>query len=326
VIFLALFVILVLVALAVSAASVKIIRPYQRGLVERLGRYHATTEPGLRVILPFIDRLVRVDMRESVVEIPKQEVITSDNVVVSVYAVVYYEATDPRRLKYNVADFMSAVTKLAQTNLRNVIGDMQLDEALTASAMVNARLRDILDNATDKWGTRVVRVEIQRIDPPQDVVTAMHNQMRAERSRRAVVTEAQGEREAAITRAEGEKQAAILEAEGAKAAQVLAAQGEAEARKTVADAERYRNATVADGEAQAIRSVYGAIHDGGATPEVLAVKYLESLRFIADGQATKIFLPLEASALLGAIGGATEILRRSGTPNADNNGPVPATP
>jgi regulator of protease activity HflC (stomatin/prohibitin superfamily) len=325
VIFLVLFVILVIVAVAVSAASVKIIRPYQRGLVERLGRYHATTEPGLRVILPFIDRLVRVDMRESVVEIPKQEVITSDNVVVSVYAVVYYEATDPRRLKYNVADFMSAVTKLAQTNLRNVIGDMQLDEALTASAMVNARLRDILDNATDKWGTRVVRVEIQRIDPPQDVVTAMHNQMRAERSRRAVVTEAQGEREAAITRAEGEKQASILEAEGAKAAQVLAAQGEAEARKTVADAERYRNMTVAEGEAQAIRSVYRAIHDGGATPDVLAIKYLESLRYIADGQATKIFLPLEASALLGAIGGATEVLRKSGAASVDSsNGPASA--
>src|SRR5437763_1288972 len=183
-----------------AAAAVKIVRPFQRGLVERLGRYHATVEPGLRVIVPIIDRLVRVDMRESVVEVPPQEVITSDNVVVSVYAVVYYEATDPRRLVYNVANFMMAVTKLAQTNLRNVIGDMQLDEALTASAMVNARLRDILDDATDKWGTRVVRVEIQRIDPPPDVVSAMHNQMRAERTRRPAVPEADGERDAAIAR------------------------------------------------------------------------------------------------------------------------------
>src|SRR5947199_4293198 len=198
------------VLLVFAAAGIKIIRPYQRGLVERLGRYHSTVDPGLRLIVPVIDRMVRVDMRESVVEVPAQEVITSDNVVVSVYAVVYYEATDPRRLIYNVANFMMAVTKLAQTNLRNVIGDMQLDQALTASAMVNARLRDILDDATDKWGTRVVRVEIQRIDPPPDVVTAMHNQMRAERTRRALVTEAQGDREAAITRAEGEKKAAIL--------------------------------------------------------------------------------------------------------------------
>jgi regulator of protease activity HflC (stomatin/prohibitin superfamily) len=315
--------VVVVAVVAGAAASVKIIRPYQRGLVERLGRYHATVDPGLRIILPFADRMVRVDMRESVVEIPKQEVITSDNVVVSVYAVVYYEATDPRRLKYNVADFMSAVTKLAQTNLRNVIGDMQLDAALTASAMVNARLRDILDDATDKWGTRVVRVEIQRIDPPADVVSAMHNQMRAERSRRAVVTEALGEREAAVTVAEGKKQSAILEAEGLKQAQVLAAEGEAEATKTVAAAERIRLSTVALGEADAIRSVYKAIHDGGPTSDVLAVKYLESLRYLADGRATKIFLPLEASALLGAIGGAAEFLRHPGDAPATANGGQP---
>src|SRR5438552_8436441 len=209
-VFVVALVVLVFLLLMIVTSSVKVIRPYQRGLVERLGRYHATVEPGLRMILPIIDRMVRVDMRETVVEVPAQEVITSDNVVVSVYAVVYYEATDPRRLIYNVANFMMAVTKLAQTNLRNVIGDMQLDQALTASAMVNARLRDILDDATDKWGTRVVRVEIQRIDPPPDVVDAMHNQMRAERTRRAVVTEADGGREAAIARAEGAKQAAIL--------------------------------------------------------------------------------------------------------------------
>src|SRR5438874_5248151 len=206
--------VLVFILLMIVLSSVKVIRPYQRGLVERLGRYHATVEPGLRMILPVIDRMVRVDMRESVIDVPPQEVITSDNVVVKVYAVVYYEATDPRRLIYNVSNFMAAVTKLAQTNLRNVIGDMQLDEALVSSKMVNARLREILDDATDKWGTRVVRVEIQRIDPPPDVVNAMHNQMRAERTRRAVVTEADGGREAAIARAEGDKRAAIRQAEG----------------------------------------------------------------------------------------------------------------
>src|SRR3982074_970928 len=228
-------VVLAVLLLVLSAASVKIIRPYQRGLVERLGRYHATVDPGMRVIVPFIDRMVRVDMRESVVEVPRQEVITSDNVVVSVYAVVYYEATDPQRLIYNVSNFMNAVTKLAQTNLRNVIRDMHLDEALVSSQMVNARLRDILDDATDKWGTRVVRVEIQRIDPPADVVAAMHNQMRAERSRRAVVTEAAGEKEAAIARAEGDKQAAILGAEGVKQQQILEAEGAADATRDPAE-------------------------------------------------------------------------------------------
>jgi regulator of protease activity HflC (stomatin/prohibitin superfamily) len=309
--------VLVILLLFLSAASVKVVRPFQRGLVERLGRYHATVDPGLRVIVPFIDRMIRVDMRESVVEVPAQEVITSDNVVVSVYAVVYYEATDPRRLIYNVSDFMKAVTKLAQTNLRNVIGDMQLDEALTASAMVNARLRDILDDATDKWGTRVVRVEIQRIDPPADVVTAMHNQMRAERSRRAVVTEASGQKEAAIARAEGEKQAAILEAEGIKQRQVLEAQGQAEAIRALAEAERFRQETVATGEAEATRRTYAAIHDGQPTNDLLAVKYLESLKAIANGQATKIFLPTEATAALGALGGMAELLKDAGDGSTD---------
>ena len=328
-VFLVALVVLAVLLGVFSAASVKIVRPYQRGLVERLGRYHSTVDPGLRVIFPFIDRLIRVDMRESVIEVPAQEVITSDNVVVSVYAVVYYEATDPRRLIYNVANFMLAVTKLAQTNLRNVIGDMQLDEALTASAMVNARLRDILDDATDKWGTRVVRVEIQRIDPPADVVAAMHNQMRAERSRRAVVTEASGQKEAAIARAEGEKQAAILEAEGVKQRQILEAEGQAEAVRAMADAERFRRETVARGEAEATRQTFQAIHDGRPTNDLLAVRYLDSLKAIANGKANKIFIPTEATAVLGALGGMAEMLRSpaaepaNGARNGDRANPAP---
>jgi regulator of protease activity HflC (stomatin/prohibitin superfamily) len=298
----------------VLLSGVKVIRPYERGLVERLGKYHATIEPGLRLIVPFIERMVRVDMRERVVDVPPQEVITADNVIVSVDAVVYYEATDPQKLAYNVVDFYLAVTKLAQTNLRNVVGDMQLDEALTSRDTINTKLRTILDDATDKWGTRVVRVEIQRIDPPPDVMHAMHEQMKAERTRRAVVTQAAGEREAAITRAEGEKQAAVLSAEGAKAAVVLAAQGDAEATQVAADADRYRQIAVADGEAAAIRAVYAAIHEGGPTPDLIAVKYLEALRHIADGQATKIFFPVEASALVAAVGGLAESLDRDARP------------
>src|SRR5688572_21183616 len=301
--FVIVFAALAVLLLAVVISGVKIIRPFERGLVERLGKYHATVEPGLRLIVPFIDRMARVDMRERVVDIPPQEVITSDNVVVSVDAVVYYEATDPQRLVYNVVDFYLAVTKLAQTNLRNVVGDMQLDEALTSRDTINTQLRMILDDATDKWGTKVVRVEIQRIDPPADVMHAMHEQMKAERTRRASVTTAQGDREAAIARAEGAKQSRILEAEGHRESQILDAQGKAEATKASADADRYRQEAVAAGEAAAIRSVYAAIHEGGATPEVLAIKYLETLSAVADGQATKIFLPIEASSLLGALGG-----------------------
>ena len=213
------------------------------------------------------------------------------------------------------------MSKLAQTNLRNVVGDMQLDEALTSRDTINTKLREILDDATDKWGTRVVRVEIQRIDPPADVMHAMHEQMKAERTRRAVVTTAQGEREAAITRAEGEKQAAILSAEGHKQGAILSAEGDAEATRTAADAERYRQMAVAEGEAEAIRSVYGAIHDGQPSSELIAIKYLEALQVMADGRATKIFLPTESSAVLGALGGIRELL--DGGPPAKPRSPRP---
>lgn len=306
--------------LVIAARSVRIVRPYQRGVVERLGRFKGTTDPGLRIIVPFVDRIVVVDMREQVVDVPPQEVITSDNVVVSVDAVIYHEATDAQRLIYNIANFQMAITKLAQTNLRNVIGDMQLDEALTSRDTINTKLREILDDATDNWGVRVVRVEIQRIDPPPDVVNSMHHQMKAERDRRAVVTEAAGVREAAITRAEGDKQSAILEAEGAQQSLILRADGEAGAIERLAGAERFRLLAVAEGEAGATREVYGAIHEGDPTPDLIAIKYLEALQAVADGRATKIFLPAEVAGLFGAVGGLAEMLR-----SADPDEP-PATP
>jgi regulator of protease activity HflC (stomatin/prohibitin superfamily) len=291
------------------ATGVRIVRPFQRGIVEQLGKYKQTVDPGLRVIIPLVQTLVKVDMREQVVDVPPQEVITQDNVAVSVDAVIYYEPTDPTRLVYNVANFILAITKLAQTNLRNLIGEMTLDEALTSRDTVNARLRQILDDATDKWGVRVVRVEIQRIDPPPDVMHSMHEQMKAERTRRASVLSADGERESAIRRAEGEKQSAILVAEGRKQRQILEAQGEAEATRARADAERYRQQVTSLGEADAIRAVYAAIHEGNPSQELLAIKYLEALQGIADGQATKIFLPTDLSATMGSIGAIAELFR-----------------
>ena len=297
-IFLIALVAILFVAFGFAASSVKIVRPWQRGLVERLGKYHATVEPGMRVILPVVDRMVRVDMREAVVDVPVQEVITSDNVVVKVDAVIFYEATDPQRLIYNVAQFLPAVTKLAQTNLRNVIGDLQLDQALASSNEINTRLREILDDATDKWGARVVRVEIQRIDPPPDVLTAMHHQMQAERTRRALVTEAQGNREASITRAEGDKAAAILEAEGSAAA-----------TRQLADAEAYRQQTVAAGEASALKQVLTAMKDVGITPEVLALKWFEALTIMSGGEANKIFLPGTPDGAANAIASISELMK-----------------
>lgn len=293
------------------ASSVKIVRPNQRGVVERLGRYHTTADPGLRFIIPFVDRLRIVDMREQVVDVPPQEVITADNVVVSVDAVVYYEPVDPQRLLYNIANFILAVTKLAQTNLRNLVGDLQLDQALTSRDSINTSLRAILDDATDTWGVRVKRVEIQRIDPPADVMMAMHEQMKAERTRRAVVTQAEGERQAAITRAEGERQAVILAAEGVRQQQILEAEGQAAAVRELAEAESFRQQTIAEGEASAIRSVYQAIHDGNPTPDLLAIKHLETLAKIADGQATKIFLPADSTATMGSLAGIAELFKNT---------------
>jgi regulator of protease activity HflC (stomatin/prohibitin superfamily) len=299
----------VILLLVVVISSVRIVRPYQKGIIEQLGKYKETKDSGLHLIVPFVQTMILVDMREQVVDVPPQEVITSDNVIVSVDAVIYYEPTDPQRLTYNIANFFMAITKLAQTNLRNVIGDLSLDQALTSRDKLNMELRQILDDATDKWGVRVARVEIQRIDPPPDVMSAMHEQMKAERGRRAQVTSADGFREAAIMKAEGEKQAAILTAEGLKQRQVLEAQGQAQAVQTLADAERYRAETVAEGEANATRAVYQAIHDGDPSNDLIAIKYLEALQGIADGRATKIYLPLDTGNVYGSLAGIAELFK-----------------
>ncbi len=285
--YIVLFVVVVVVIFITAAMGIRIVRPWERALIERLGKYQRTAVSGLTIIIPYIERMIKVDMREQVVDVPPQAVITKDNVAVDVDAVVYYEVTDPVKVTYNVANFYLAATKLAQTNLRNLIGDLALDESLTSREVINTKLRQILDDATDKWGTRVTRVELQRIEPPVDVTEAMHRQMKAERDRRAMILEA-----------EGHKQSAILKAEG-----------QAEAIRKVADAERYQKLTVAEGEAQAIETVFGAIHKGDPTNDLIAIKYLEALQKMADGQATKIFLPYEASGVLGSIAGIAELLK-----------------
>lgn len=282
-----LLVILAVVIFIFAATGLKIVRPWEKGLIERLGRYQRTVGSGLSLIIPFMEIIKKVDMREQVHDVPPQGVITKDNVVVEVDAVVYYEVTDPVKVKYNVANFYVAATKLAQTNLRNLIGDLALDESLTSREIINTQLRQILDDATDKWGVKVTRVELQRIEPPADVTEAMHRQMKAERERRAM----------------------ILEAEGQKRSAILKAEGQAEAIKKVADAEKYEKLTVAKGEAEAVETVYGAIHKGRPTNDLIAIKYLEALQKMADGQATKIFLPYEASGILGSIAGVSELLK-----------------
>lgn len=290
-----LLVTLAVVIFIIAGTGLKIIRPWEKGLIERLGKYQRTASSGLTLIIPFLERLLKVDMREQVHDIPPQGVITKDNVVVEVDAVVYYEVTDPVKVSYNVVDFYMAVTKLAQTNLRNLIGDLALDESLTSRDIINTQLRQILDEATDKWGVKVTRVELQKIEPPVDVTEAMHRQMKAERERRAM----------------------ILEAEGLKKSAILKAEGQAEAIKKVADAEKYEKLTVAKGEAEAIETVYGAIHNGKPTNDLIAIKYLEALEKMADGKATKIFLPIEATGVLSSIGGIGELFKEKTTPGGE---------
>ncbi len=293
-----LLVALIILIFLIGLIGVQVVRPYQRGCVERLGRYQRTVQPGLNFVVPFIERLLKVDMREQVVDVPPQEVITKDNATVTVDAIIYYEVTDPVKVLYNVAQFRLATIKLAQTNLRNVIGDLSLDESLTSRERINAKLRDVLDEATDKWGAKVTRVELQRIEPPSDVTEAMHRQMKAERDRRAAVLEAEGFKQAAILKADGEKQARILQAEG-----------QAAAIERVATAEKFKLLTVAEGEGQAIERVFSAIHKGNPTKDLITIKYLEALAKMADGKATKLFVPYEASGVIGAVSMIADALK-----------------
>lgn len=288
--------------------SVRVIRQYQRGVIETFRKYTRTANPGLTLLVPFVQDIIYVDMRETVLDVSPQTVITSDNATLTVDAVIYFEVTDPFRNIYNVTDFRLAAIKLAQTNLRNIIGEMQIDEALVSRERINAQLRQIMDDATDKWGVRVTRVELQSIEPPRDITEAMSRQMKAERDKRAAILEA-----------EGVKQAAILQAEGERQSRINRAEGEAEAIRKVAEAEQFRQRTVAEGEAQAIKTVFDAIHAGNPTPDLLAVKYLEALGRMANGKATKIFLPVEAMGVLGSMAAIGDAFKEGQTP-------IPAEP
>ena len=229
--------IVAVVALIAVARSVTRIRQYQRGLVERFGKYKQTLDPGLHFIVPFVDTVAkRVDMRESVIDVEPQSVITKDNVTVTVDAIIYYYVMDPQAVEYNVANFGLATSKLAQTNLRNLVGDMSLDETLTSRERINASLQATLDEATDKWGVKVTRVEVKEIDPPRDITDAMSKQMKAEREKRATILEAEGYREKQILEAQGDRQKAILTAEGDRQAAILRAEGEAKAIEQVSQA------------------------------------------------------------------------------------------
>ena len=281
------FVIVAIIAIFVIVAlfrTIRIIPQASAGVVERLGRYHKTLMPGLNILVPFVDRVrPLIDMREQVVSFPPQPVITEDNLVVSIDTVVYFQVNDARAATYEIANYLGAVEQLTTTTLRNVVGGLNLEEALTSRDEINGQLRIVLDEATGKWGIRVSRVELKAIDPPVSIQDSMEKQMRAERDRRALILTAEGTKQSQILNAEGMRQAAILEAEGDAKAAVLRAEG----------------------EAKAITTVFTAIHEGNPDNKLLAYQYLLTLPKLAEGSSNKLWvIPSELTEALKGIGQA----------------------
>jgi regulator of protease activity HflC (stomatin/prohibitin superfamily) len=272
---------LVIFVIVTIFRAIKIVPQATAGVVERLGRYHKTLSPGLNLLVPFIDRMrPLIDMREQVVSFPPQPVITEDNLVVSIDTVVYFQVTDARAATYEIRNYLGAVEQLTTTTLRNVVGGLNLEQALTSRDNINGQLRIVLDEATGKWGIRVGRVELKAIDPPLSIQDSMEKQMRAERDKRAAILTAEGTKQAAILQAEGARQAAILNAEGDAKSQILRAEG----------------------EAKAIETVFGAIHAGNPDAPLLAYQYLQTLPKIAEGEASKLWIiPSELSEALKGI-------------------------
>ena len=301
-------VILIIVGLITAVKGIMIVEQATVKVVERLGKFHKVARSGINFIWPYLDKIrpfvMRdqmfnyLDLREQVMDFPPSAVITRDNVTMEVDAVLFYQITDPVKAIYEITNLGNAIVQLTVTSLRNVMGELALDETLTSRETVNTKLRNVLDEATDKWGVKVNRVELKNIEPPKEIQDAMAKQMKAERERRAVVTEAEGTKRSAVLEAEGEREAAIARAEGEKRSTILEAEGTAEARIKIAQA-----------EAEALKRVREALNEANPTNYLIALKYLESLEKISAGQATKIFLPFEASGILGSLGGIREMLR-----------------
>ncbi|MBK6292000.1 MAG: SPFH/Band 7/PHB domain protein [Ignavibacteria bacterium] len=315
----------VLFVLILLFKSVVVIRQAETMIVERLGRYHKTLESGINVILPIIDkpRLIdwryvktdpsgkyaymhsktpRIDLRESVYDFPRQNVITKDNVSIEINALLYFQVMDPMKSVYEISNLPDAIQKLTQTTLRNVIGELDLDETLTSRDTINSKLRIILDEASNKWGVKVNRVELQDIIPPRDIQDAMEKQMRAERDRRATLLTADASKQAAVLESLGQRESQINNAEGEKRSQILIAEGEAEARKRVAE-----------GEAEAIRLVTATVKESGGDPTqyLIAIRYIEALKELGLNGNKTVFMPYEASGVMGSLGSLKEMFKSS---------------
>ena len=318
--------VLAFIAALIGTSSIKIVGQAEVMVIERLGRFHRIARSGLNILIPFFERprnidvrffeadvtgikkitsgsTSRIDLREQVLNFPSQPVITKDNVTIDIDAVLYYRVSDPQKATYAIQNLPYALETLTRTTLRNIVGDIELDQTLASRDMINKRMREVIEEAAVSWGVDVTRVELQAIEPPRDIQQSMELQMRAERERRAAVTNAEASKRAAILEAEGLRESQVRKAEGEKEAAVLRAQGLAEARLAMAQA-----------EAEAIRRVADALPEGQAAMYLLGTKYLEALPQISQGAGSTIFLPAEATGVLGAVGGLRELLARAGQP------------
>ncbi len=317
-------ILIAIVAIAFVSAGVRIVQQSETVIIERLGKYHRTLQAGINIIIPIIDKprniiwrytregvngrsyvlkkeVSKIDLRETVYDFPKQNVITKDNVVTEINAILYFQVMDPVKAVYEISNLPDAIEKLTQTTLRNVIGDMNLDETLTSRDTINSKLRSVLDDASHKWGVKVNRVELQDINPPHDIRDAMEKQMRAERDKRAKILEAEAEKQAQILESEGWKTALINKAEAEKQSQILRAEGDAQAR-----------IRTAEGEAQAIHNITAAIADTESDPVkyMVAIRYIDTLKTMVDGKENKtIYMPYEATGVLGSLGGIKDLFQ-----------------
>ncbi len=314
-----------IVLLVIAFKTIRIVPQATVMLVERLGRFDKVASSGLNILIPFLDKpravywtntrpgLSSIDLREQYIDLPPQPVITRDNVTIHVDSVVYWQITDPVKAVYEMNDLVGGIVQLTITGMRSVMGEMDLDHTLSSRDAINSKLRLILDEATDKWGVKVTRVDVKNINPPEDVRITMEKQMTAERNRRALVLTAEGDRQAAITRAEGEKQAAVTRAEGEKQSAILQAEGAAQARLRSAEA-----------ESEAIQRIAQAISTGDPSQYLITTRYIDSLREMTRSNNSKvIFMPVETSTMLSSIGAIKEMLSQTGEKSGPDKSPPP---
>ena len=296
---LAFLITILVIVVIIAVTSIKVVNQSEVYIIERLGKFEKMADAGLTVIVPFMDRVSSVVLlKEQTMDIPPQGVITKDNVTINIDTVVFYQITDPAKAVYEIQSLKKGIEYLAITTIRDIIGKMDLDETFSSRDSINNQLRVVLDEATDRWGCKVDRVEIKDITPPADIRDAMEKEMNAERNKRALILESEAQRQSAITIAEGKKQAAILEAEADREAKITRAAGEAQAIKEVAEA-----------KAKEIQMVYEAIKNADPDEKLVQLKSLEALEKVADGEANKVFIPFEATSALSSLGAIKEVMK-----------------